>query len=907
MILSTLSVVNGILERHWKEFKSSAISDTLIKLNFRTIEDSREVDKILNRNNKRRWNHSDKLVPAWIVSGIDPLTDEPTLQGVQVKPDTPDVGEDGKIRKYLGAKDYDTAPLFLNTGTPYYWKAIFDDVLIPIIITEGAKKAAAGLSINLATISIPGVSTCRKKGRLHQNLELFAKLGRTFYLCFDNDILHKVAVQKALLSLSKELAAKGSKIMIIPIPEGEAKGMDDYIAIHGEESFKELITNALTFEEWKEEIQNREAEEDTFNSRTAMRFHEINKIWGEHLRYNTLKKDVELYGSSLDMNHIKLIIALEFDIDITKDDGFTIIEKIAKSNAYSPVVEYLNEVGAKHPDITGSFLDNLAFQFFGTDDPLHATYLKNFLVSAVARARQPGCWMDCALILQGKQGIRKSTFWRTLFGDDWFTDDLGNDNDKDEKMKMHRFWCLEWGEFETVYKRKDVEELKRFLAKKEETFRTPYDRQPVDYQRGFVFVGTTNQQEILNDPTGDRRFWIIPVTTTKIPVERVQILRDKIWAAANALYNEGYAYRLSDEEEVKRAEQNQDYQITDPWLEIIEDFLYPGQKFISSQGLYKLLGIEPSKQDKFAAGRISGVMRRLGWEKGREFGVRGNRGWILEENKIENFSKNQNLPGSPGSPGSLIEETLINQGFQHDPIEGQVSLILRDQEMLLWDQVQPSVLNTTIEKTDPIEADDPGDPGMLDQMLDQEEVSHSNTSSNSDPGDPGDPGKFSKNENLKVDDTKCITRPQKCSYYSLYDTKPFIFKVDSDFGAVQISAEPYHKFKGVDSKIWLAFEMPDGQILTKTIKAIPDKKLLPRWSIECGVIKQWEEKVRKTFSSKVNSDCKFKVRITGEDDYEWIEDCILKEVPNPPTTTNFIFTTPKNTIVTSHFGEFEEI
>ncbi|MHC5722276.1 MAG: VapE domain-containing protein, partial [Nostoc sp.] len=91
----------------------------------------------------------------------------------------------------------------------------------------------------------------------------------------------------------------------------------------------------------------------------------------------------------------------------TKDDGFTIIEKIAKSNAYSPVVEYLNEVGAKHPDITGSFLDDLAFQFFGTNDPLHATYLKNFLVAAVARARQPGCWMDCALILEGKQGIRK--------------------------------------------------------------------------------------------------------------------------------------------------------------------------------------------------------------------------------------------------------------------------------------------------------------------------------------------------------------------------------------------------------------------------------------------------------------------------------------------------------------------
>ncbi|OUL33124.1 hypothetical protein BV372_17410 [Nostoc sp. T09] len=663
---NTNSDVNSIAPSHWQEWQKSAVLDYIIKRNVRTIYDARELDKILNKNNRKRWKHSDSLIPAWCVSGVDPLTGEATLQGVQVKPDNPRISEEGKPLKYEGAQGYNAAPLFLDPGIENYWNNIYQDILQPIIITEGAKKAGSGLSIGLATISLPGVSTCRKKGRLHQNLELFAKLGRTFYICFDNDILHKQMVQNALLGLSRELAAKGSKIMVIVLPDGDAKGMDDYIALHGGDAFKELVNNALTFEEWKEEASKKlEDEELSFQSRMASRFHLVNKIWGQHLRYNTLKKDIELYGTALDMNHIKLILALEFDIDVSKDDAFTIIERIAKAHSYSPVVEYLDEVEAKFPDVSGDYLDDLAYQFFGTTDPLHTTYFKNFLVASVARARHPGCWMDCALILYGEQGIRKSTFWRTLFGGDWFSDDLGNDNDKDEKMKMHRFWCLEWGEFETVYKRKDVEELKRFLAKKEETFRTPYDRVPVDYKRGFVFVGTTNQTEILNDPSGDRRFWIIPVSKAKIPVEAVLFCRDKIWAAANALYKAGYPYMLTDEQEAQRADRNRDYQVIDPWMEIVEEYVRV-KDFVTTQSIYRLLGIDPAHQDVASDKRISGVMRRLGWERGREDGLRGSRGW-KRKNENNNSEKNQETVDHGGSGGSEITETYTQQYDPPDP------------------------------------------------------------------------------------------------------------------------------------------------------------------------------------------------------------------------------------------------
>mgnify|MGYP002777857108 CR=1 FL=1 len=188
-----------LFQHHWEELRRSAISPSIIEKNFRSIDDAREVDRLLNRNSSKRWKHSEHLVPCWAVTGLDPLGWERVEDGVQIKPDNPELGENGKPKKYIGATGYDTAPLFLETDDPEYWQKVLKNVAIPLFITEGAKKAASALSILLACISIPGVSTCRKLGRLHRHLVVYCKFGRTVYLCFDNDVMTKRQVQKALL------------------------------------------------------------------------------------------------------------------------------------------------------------------------------------------------------------------------------------------------------------------------------------------------------------------------------------------------------------------------------------------------------------------------------------------------------------------------------------------------------------------------------------------------------------------------------------------------------------------------------------------------------------------------------------------------------------------------------------
>lgn len=670
----TTKAPSHIDNHHYQEWLDSGVNEAITSLNVASVHDSFEVDKILNRNNKSRWQHSDNLVPCWVVSGRNPLTDEPTFLGVQVKPDKPPLDKKGKVQKYFGASNYPSTPLFLNTGVEYFWKRIIDDKTKPIILTEGAKKAGAGLSIGYATISIPGVSTCRKKGRLHPWIESFAGFGRVFYLAFDNDLMSKRQVQTSLLAMARELASTGSKAMVIVLPPGELKGMDDFIAAKGEDAFNDLVQSALTIEEWHEQVKEawREQLEEiksTKRSKVA-RYMEIIKLgWGHEVRYNQLKSQIELSSQTLDLNQIRLRIALEFDVDVPVQDAVSIVENLAKENSYHPVLDYLDGLAQKYPQPDLSLLDSLAFRYFGTDDPMHNLYMRKTLIAAVARVKEPGCKHDLATILVGAQGVGKSTFWEKLFGTDWFTDELGDANEKDELMKLHRFWGLEWSEFETVYKRKGDSSLKKFITSKIDPIRAPYARSFEDHPRQCVLVGSTNEEEILSDPTGSRRFWIIPVNKL-VPIDQLEEERDEIWAAAYALYQSGEKWCLSWQESVVQQEMNKDYQNEDPWYETIQKYLCT-QGEVTLAEIFHLLGIEAAKQDMGITKRITSVLRQLNWKKVRKF-VNGVWVRIWEEVKTKiGFTRESESEGLDTARSPSTEETNVD--ISDDESMGEVS------------------------------------------------------------------------------------------------------------------------------------------------------------------------------------------------------------------------------------------
>ncbi|NKB18738.1 MAG: hypothetical protein HC770_13180, partial [Pseudanabaena sp. CRU_2_10] len=130
----------------------------------------------------------------------------------------------------------------------------------------------------------------------------------------------------------------------------------------------------------------------------------------------------------------------------------------------------------------------------------------------------------------------------------------------------------EWAELEAVFKRRDISQVKAFLTSACDLIRPPYGRTVTSFPRTSIILGSTNENEFLADSTGNRRFWVIPVTG-KIDLKRLAEERDLIWAAALAAYRAGETWWLSDREEEFSAALVSEYQTKDPWQSAIERYV----------------------------------------------------------------------------------------------------------------------------------------------------------------------------------------------------------------------------------------------------------------------------------------------------------------------------------------------
>jgi predicted P-loop ATPase len=365
---------------------------------------------------------------------------------------------------------------------------------------------------------------------------------------------------------------------------------------------------------------------DTRRSKFSRRYEAVKGLWDGRLRFNTLKQQAELDGEPLDLDFVRADLCLELNIDIPKEEAVEIVLRIARENQYCPIVEYLEKAEAAYPEPNINFT-HLTSLLLGTSNPLHVAYLKRHLIGSVARAMKPGCKMDTALILQGNQGIGKSSLFRALYGDEFFDDTMAEASDKDELMKLHQHWAVEWAEFETQLSRKGYSRLKQFMSTKVDNYRAPYARTSKSFLRRSILVGSTNELEFLNDPSGDRRYWIIPVST--IDVASAERLRDQIWAAAVQAYRSGEQWWLTGEEKQLADEANKPFRLSDTWEDFIFSYVRCREFVTIAEVLTQALKIESSKQDKGSQMRASAILRRLGWDKGKAWvGGTWKRVWI---------------------------------------------------------------------------------------------------------------------------------------------------------------------------------------------------------------------------------------------------------------------------------------
>jgi predicted P-loop ATPase len=366
------------------------------------------------------------------------------------------------------------------------------------------------------------------------------------------------------------------------------------------------------------------------DSKLIQDYNKLLAFFGDRIRLNKLSKRIEINGKPTSIDRAKIQLATKHGILVRsgREDLQDILMELAHQNEYSPIEEYLQSL--PQPENT-TILDSLAERYFGATSPIYESFMRRTLISAVARALSPGCKVDTALILQGNQGFQKSTFFKVLAGGIYFDDSVGAASDKDERLKMHRAWIVEWSELETVFSRRDVSATKAFLSCSVDALRPPYHRDTQDFPRSSIIVGSTNEDEFLSDKTGNRRFWVIPVEK-KIDVEQLTQERDAIWAAAVLAYKSGEQWWLTPEEETLLAQNNQGWQITDVWETAILNYVDNKSTCTITELLEKPIGLELAKQSRSEQMRVSSILRRNGWIKApRQKRIDGKPQWYWEK------------------------------------------------------------------------------------------------------------------------------------------------------------------------------------------------------------------------------------------------------------------------------------
>ena len=238
---------------------------------------------------------------------------------------------------------------------------------------------------------------------------------------------------------------------------------------------------------------------------------------------------------------------------------------------YHPIKEYLSTLKW---DGTPR-LDTLLIDYLGAEDtPYVRAVTRKTLVAAVARIYRPGIKFDSILVLNGEQGMGKSTLF-SILGGDWFSDSLSISDMKDKTApeKLQGYWLLELSEL-TGMKKVDVEVVKSFITRTDDKYRHAYGTTVESHPRSCVIVGTTNSDGgFLRDITGNRRFW--PVNVTGFGKFHPWELEDpdQIWAEALVYYNRGEELFLKGEIAAAAYAQQRDAMETDAREGIVQEYL----------------------------------------------------------------------------------------------------------------------------------------------------------------------------------------------------------------------------------------------------------------------------------------------------------------------------------------------
>lgn len=263
--------------------------------------------------------------------------------------------------------------------------------------------------------------------------------------------------------------------------------------------------------------------------------------------------------------HYGTFSARNYDIAVTK---------VADDRAYHPIREFIESLPEwdKIPRV-----DTLLVDYLGAADTAYVRAVtRKTLCAAISRVLRPGCKFDSMLVLNGPQGVGKSTLIAKLAGE-WFSDslNLGDTKDKTAAEKLQGYWILEIGELAGL-KKAEVETLRSFLSRQNDIYRAAFGKRATPHLRQCVFFGTTNAESgYLRDTTGNRRFW--PVKTPGSGKKQSWNLAHEeilqIWAEALVYVRQGEKLYLSPEMDALAKDEQREAMESDEREGLVREYL----------------------------------------------------------------------------------------------------------------------------------------------------------------------------------------------------------------------------------------------------------------------------------------------------------------------------------------------
>ena len=354
----------------------------------------------------------------------------------------------------------------------------------------------------------------------------------------------------------------------------------------------------------------------------------------QEIRFNTFSHSIEMDGKVIKNIEIFYLTLAELGYKVPKEMAVDCLLKVAHENEYDPVKLYLDHC---YNEIQPTYIESLASTYLRpqdqslTEPTIYDTMLKLTLINAVRRVYMPGCKHDTATVLQGSQGIKKSSFWQTLFGP-FFSDALGDISSKDDLLVLHRSWGMEWSEIDGITSRKHAGVVKAFLSRSTDLLRVPYGKAVEEWPRRGIIVGSTNKESgLLIDDTGNRRFHVIPCTAKSIDLDSLQLERDSLWSAAVHAFKNNEPHFLSYEEEHQIEKENLSYMVDSPWSSVISHWLNDPSNSVKDITIEVLLtdAIEKpiERQTKSDMMTVSQILRSLKYDRKKKR-VMGTPKWV---------------------------------------------------------------------------------------------------------------------------------------------------------------------------------------------------------------------------------------------------------------------------------------